>query len=103
MPFKDECGVFGIWPGREASRQAYLGLYALQHRGQESAGVSWIDHGNVHSLKGMGLVHNALDQGTLSSIPASSAILPATSSYSITKGTERLIWKSGPPTSSRSR
>ena len=70
------CGVFGAFSasGRPVLEDVYLGLYALQHRGQESAGVSWIDHGNVHSLKGMGLVHNALDQGTLSSIPASSAI-----------------------------
>jgi amidophosphoribosyltransferase len=37
--FREECGVFGIYGNEEASRLAYLGLYALQHRGQESAGI----------------------------------------------------------------
>ena len=43
MPFKDECGVFGIFGHPEAANLTYLGLYALQHRGQESAGIASAD------------------------------------------------------------
>ena len=45
--FKDECGVFGIYGHAEAANLAYLGLYALQHRGQESAGIAASD-GQLH-------------------------------------------------------
>ena len=49
MPFKDECGVFGIFGHPDAANLAYLGLYALQHRGQESAGIASLDGGEqVH-------------------------------------------------------
>ncbi len=67
------CGVFGAFSaaGNSVLEDVYLGLYALQHRGQESAGISWINgEENVHSLKGMGLVHIALDQKKLASIKA---------------------------------
>lgn len=50
------CGIFGISGHEEAARLAYFGLYALQHRGQESAGIAtWAD-GEIHSHVGMGLV-----------------------------------------------
>ncbi|EHM10161.1 amidophosphoribosyltransferase [Thermanaerovibrio velox DSM 12556] len=70
------CGVFGAFsPKMEpVLEDVYLGLFALQHRGQESAGVSWIENGIARSIKGMGLVHNAIPQGIASSITAHAAI-----------------------------
>ena len=71
------CGVFGAWSpsGRKVLEDVYLGLYALQHRGQESAGVAWINReGGISSRKGMGLVHLALDQATLAAEQTSCAI-----------------------------
>jgi len=54
--FHDECGVFGVFNHPEAANLAYLGLYALQHRGQESAGIVCTDGRNFNSHRGMGLV-----------------------------------------------
>ncbi len=54
--FHDECAVFGIYGHREAANFTYLGLYALQHRGQESAGIVSSDGQHFHTEKGMGLV-----------------------------------------------
>ena len=54
--FRDECGVFGILGDPEAARIAYLGLYALQHRGQESAGIVASDGAGLRLEVGMGLV-----------------------------------------------
>jgi len=54
--FHDECGVFGIFNHKEASNLTYLGLYALQHRGQESAGIVSTDGTTFHSHRDMGLV-----------------------------------------------
>ncbi len=71
------CGVFGAWSpsGRKVLEDVYLGLYALQHRGQESAGVAWINgEGGISSRKGTGLVHLALDQATLAAEQTSCAI-----------------------------
>src|SRR5262249_9656655 len=53
--FHDECGLFGIWNHPEAGNVTYLGLYALQHRGQESAGIATPDGANFHTQKHMGL------------------------------------------------
>jgi amidophosphoribosyltransferase len=74
MAFKDECGVFGIWPALEASRQAYLGLYALQHRGQEAAGICTRDGGKLHLFKGQGYVADVFGEATLDSLPGDAAI-----------------------------
>ncbi len=67
--FKDECGVFGVWNDEEAAKLTYLGLYALQHRGQESAGmVSLLGRGEngIHSShKGIGLVHDVFKEDQL--------------------------------------
>ena len=49
----DECGVVGIWNHPEAANLAYLGLYALQHRGQESAGIAATDGSHFH----LSLIH----------------------------------------------
>ena len=54
--FKDECAVFGIAGHPEASNLAYLGLYAMQHRGQESAGIAAADGHRVIVSKDMGYV-----------------------------------------------
>lgn len=54
--FHDECGVFGIWNHPEAANVTYLGLYALQHRGQESAGIAATDGTSFHTEKAMGWV-----------------------------------------------
>ncbi|MFH1996016.1 MAG: amidophosphoribosyltransferase [Candidatus Omnitrophota bacterium] len=62
------CGVFGIFDHKDASLMTYLGLYALQHRGEESAGVVVYDRKIVRQLKGMGLVSEALDQKSVKSL-----------------------------------
>ena len=72
--FKDECGVFGIWNHREASRLTYLGLYAIQHRGQESAGIVSLEHMQHHIHKGLGLVHDIFTEERLNQLPGRAAI-----------------------------
>ncbi|MEO7272520.1 MAG: amidophosphoribosyltransferase, partial [Vicinamibacterales bacterium] len=54
--FKDECGVFGIFGHPEAANLTYLGLYALQHRGQESAGIVSADGSRMFASRAMGQV-----------------------------------------------
>ena len=55
--FHDECGVFGVFGHPEAANLGYLGLYALQHRGQESAGIVAVDEsGAARGVRSMGLV-----------------------------------------------
>jgi len=53
---KEKCGVFGVWGTTDASKLAYLGLYAQQHRGQESAGIAVSDGKDVRGHAAMGLV-----------------------------------------------
>ncbi len=72
--YKDECGVVGIYNHPEASNIAYLGLYALQHRGQESAGIASTDSRIIYSHKDMGLVADIFRQEVLDSLPGTSAI-----------------------------
>jgi amidophosphoribosyltransferase len=68
---KEKCGVFGVWGGPEPAVLAYLGLYAQQHRGQESAGIA-VSNGRVLSARtGMGLVPEIFDQRTLSELESS--------------------------------
>ena len=54
--FKDECGVFGIFGHPEAANMTYLGLYALQHRGQESAGIAATTGTEIRVSRSMGYV-----------------------------------------------
>ena len=62
--FKDECGVFGIFGNPEAANLTYLGLYALQHRGQESAGIVTADGERMRASRAMGHVAEAFDEGS---------------------------------------
>lgn len=71
---REECGVFGIsWPGRTVAPAVYLGLLALQHRGQESAGIATWDPDGLHLHKGMGLVSRVFDE-RLAALPGSVGI-----------------------------
>ncbi len=72
--FHDECGVVAIYGHPEASKLAYLGLYALQHRGQESAGISTSDGMHVHTVKQMGLVADIFTQPVLKQLSGALAI-----------------------------
>jgi len=73
--FHDECGVFGIFGHPEAANMTYLGLYALQHRGQESAGIAVSDGSQVRVSRAMGYVADAFDNPTaLGELPGSMAI-----------------------------
>ena len=71
--FHDHCGVFGIFGHPEASKLTYLGLYALQHRGQESAGIASSD-GDIHFHKSLGLVQEIFTPAVLASLPGPVAI-----------------------------
>jgi amidophosphoribosyltransferase len=72
--FKDECGVFGIFGHPEAANMTYLGLYALQHRGQESAGISASNGERVRISRAMGYVADVFDGETLSQLAGPLAI-----------------------------
>ena len=72
--FRDECGVFGIFGHPEAANLTYLGLYALQHRGQESAGIAAADGEKVRVSRAMGHVAEAFDERALESLPGHIAI-----------------------------
>ena len=63
--FRDECGVFGIFGSPEAANLTYLGLYALQHRGQESAGIASADGARLFLSRSMGYVSEAFDELSL--------------------------------------
>jgi amidophosphoribosyltransferase len=72
--WKDECGVFGIWNHPQASRLTYLGLYAIQHRGQESAGIVSLEGEFHHARKGLGLVADVFNDESLGLLPGTSSI-----------------------------
>ncbi|MBW8862535.1 MAG: class II glutamine amidotransferase [Acidobacteria bacterium] len=72
--FKDECGVFGIFGNPEAANLTYLGLYALQHRGQESAGIVTSDGAQMRAVRAMGHVADAFDEHALHDLPGHLAI-----------------------------
>jgi amidophosphoribosyltransferase len=67
--FRDECGVFGIYGHPEASNLTYLGLYALQHRGQESAGIAASDGTRIRVSKAMGYVNEVFNNEALAQLP----------------------------------
>ncbi len=77
LPFdklREECGVVAIHNHPDAARQAYLALYSLQHRGQESAGIATADYENLWNIKGMGLVAEIFTDDVLAKLPGSLAI-----------------------------
>ena len=72
---RDECGVFGVFaPGRDVARLAYFGLYALQHRGQESAGIATCEGGHITTLRELGLVSQVFDEDKLRALAGDMAI-----------------------------
>ena len=72
--FHDQCGVCGVFGHSEAAKIAYLGLYALQHRGQESAGIVSSDGRDLHLEKGMGLVQEIFQPEVLARLPGDAAL-----------------------------
>ena len=72
--FHDECGVVAIYAHPEAEKLAYLGLHALQHRGQESAGIVTSDGMSLHPHKAMGLVADIFTEDVLSKLKGTLAI-----------------------------
>ena len=72
--FRDECGIVGVHGHGEASNIAYLGLYALQHRGQESAGICSTQGGEQFVHRAMGLVADVFSEKTLARLPGRHAI-----------------------------
>jgi amidophosphoribosyltransferase len=90
---QDECGVFGVWaPGEDVAKLTYFGLYALQHRGQEAAGIAVSDGSAVVAYKDLGLVAQVFDEATLSSLRGHVAVGHAR--YSTTGGS---TWENAQP------
>jgi amidophosphoribosyltransferase len=72
---RESCGVFGVYaPGEDVARVTFYGLYALQHRGQESAGIATANGGKIHLHTGMGLISQVFDEADLSYLPGHIAI-----------------------------
>ncbi|MRK02649.1 amidophosphoribosyltransferase [Aeromicrobium sp. S22] len=91
---QDACGVFGVWaPGEEVAKLTYFGLYALQHRGQESAGIAVSNGRQILVYKDMGLVSQVFDEATLESLKGEVAIGHAR--YSTTGSS---VWHNAQPT-----
>jgi amidophosphoribosyltransferase len=66
---KEECGLFGVWaPGEDVARLTYFGLFAQQHRGQESAGIAVSDGNNILVYKDLGLVSQVFSEATLTTL-----------------------------------
>jgi len=74
VAFKEECGVFGIYGHTEAANLTYLGLYALQHRGQESVGIASSDGVRLQMHKAVGYVADSFDEPTISRLAGMSAV-----------------------------
>ncbi len=72
--FHEECGVFGVFGHADAANLTYLGLYALQHRGQESAGIVSSDGKQLYGQKAMGLVADIFDEERIQKLPGHIAI-----------------------------
>jgi amidophosphoribosyltransferase len=72
---RDECGVFGVYaPDSDVARLAYFALYALQHRGQESAGIATCENGHIMTLRDLGLVSQVFDETKLRALTGSMAV-----------------------------
>ena len=91
---QDACGVFGVWaPGEDVAKLTYFGLYALQHRGQESAGIAVSNGRQILVYKDMGLVSQVFDESTLDSLQGHLAVGHAR--YSTTGAS---TWENAQPT-----
>lgn len=91
---QDACGVFGVWaPGEEVAKLAYFGLYALQHRGQESAGIAASNGQQILVYKDMGLVSQVFDETNLNALTGHLAV--GHCRYSTTGG---VTWENAQPT-----
>jgi amidophosphoribosyltransferase len=91
---REECGVFGVWaPGEDVAKLTYYGLYALQHRGQEAAGIAVADGAQIVVFKDLGLVSQVFDEQTLSSLVGHIAV--GHCRYSTTGST---TWENAQPT-----
>ena len=94
---QDQCGVFGVWaPGEEVSKLAYFGLYALQHRGQESAGIATSTGEKILVYKDMGLVSQVFNEAALESLQGYIAV--GHTRYSTTGASH---WRNAQPTLGR--
>jgi amidophosphoribosyltransferase len=93
-PPRDACGVFGVWaPGEAVAKLAYYGLHALQHRGQESAGIAVSDGSRIVVHKEMGLVAQVFDEPSLTALRGDIAV--AHCRYSTTGAS---VWANAQPT-----
>jgi amidophosphoribosyltransferase len=93
-PPRDACGVFGVWsPGEEVAKLTYFGLYALQHRGQESAGIAVSNGESIVVVKDMGLVPQVFDESALNTLRGHIAI--GHCRYSTTGAS---VWENAQPT-----
>jgi amidophosphoribosyltransferase len=91
---REECGVFGVWaPGEDVANLTYYGLYALQHRGQEAAGIAVSDGRRMVVFKDLGLVSQVFDEQVLSSLKGHLAV--GHCRYSTTGST---TWENAQPT-----
>jgi amidophosphoribosyltransferase len=94
QPPRDACGVFGVWaPDEEVAKLTYYGLYSLQHRGQESAGIAVSDGSRIVVYKDMGLVAQVFDESVLNTLRGHVAI--GHCRYS-TSGSS--VWENAQPT-----
>src|SRR5262249_13456641 len=96
--FSDECGVFGVCDSEDAANIAYLGLYALQHRGQESAGVATLHPGQIHVEREMGYGAEVCDEARLSRLPGRTAlghVRYATAGASLLANAQPLVFATG--------
>ena len=90
---KEECGLFGVWaPGEDVARLTYFGLFAQQHRGQESAGIAVSDGSNILVFKDLGLVSQVFNEATLTTLHGDLAI--GHTRYSTTGST---TWENAQP------
>ncbi|CAB4566783.1 unannotated protein [freshwater metagenome] len=94
---QDQCGVFGVWaPGEEVAKLSFFGLYALQHRGQESAGIATADGEKILVFKDMGLVSQVFNEAALESLQGHIAV--GHTRYSTTGSSH---WRNAQPTLGR--
>ncbi|MBF6211798.1 amidophosphoribosyltransferase [Nocardia puris] len=90
---REECGVFGVWaPSEDVAKLTYYGLYALQHRGQEAAGIAVSDGQQILVFKDLGLVSQVFDEQTLAAMPGHIAV--GHCRYSTTGG---VTWENAQP------